>query len=127
MYWVHSKERQINARNFHVGTGATSNQRLFYQHDGTGEPDGFRVDIHGNLWVAVYGESRVLRINASGTVTGQILLPTRFITCVEFVGTELLITSAQDRDGGEDSKRYGGDVFRIDVGVEGLEHFKFRL
>lgn len=129
LYWVHSKKQQIHARDFDPDTGATSNPRIFYHHKGTGEPDGFRVDIHGNLWVAVWGESRVLMIAADdGTVRGQIDLPTRFVTCVEFVGTDLFVTSAQDEHGNDDiSKQYGGAIFRIDVAVEGLERFKFKI
>jgi sugar lactone lactonase YvrE len=47
---------------------------------------------------------------------------------VQFAGTELLITSASDHDSGDEtSQRYGGAVFRVDVGTKGLEPFKYKL
>lgn len=128
LYWTHSRKRQVLARDYDVKTGATSNQRIFYNHLGEGEPDGFRIDVNGNIWQAIYGESRVLKICPSGTITGEIRLPTRYITCVEFVGTELLITSAADDDGdGGMSRSYGGAIFRVDVKTTGLPRFKYKM
>lgn len=128
MYFTHSTARQIFAFDYSPESGAVSNQRVFYQHEGPGEPDGFRVDVDGNLWHAVYGESRVLKISPSGTLVGQVKLPTRNITCVQFAGTELVITSAGDEDGEDEaSKALGGAVFRVDVGVRGLDLFDFKM
>ena len=107
-------------------SGAVGDKRLLYEHLGSGEPDGCRVDINGNLWHAVYGDACVLKINPEGKVIGQINLPTRNITCVQFAGTELIITSASDDDGPAKSKRFGGAVFRVDVGIQGLPPFKYQ-
>lgn len=79
--------------------------------------------MEGNLWSAVYGESRVLKISPEGKLIGEILLPAKAITCPVFVGTELFITSASDK--GE--SKYGGDLFSVDVGVKGVETFKFKI
>ncbi|KAF5129959.1 Regucalcin [Metarhizium brunneum] len=128
MYYTHSKARQIFALDYNAVSGAVSDHRLFYKHPTSGEPDGFRIDVDGNLWTAVYGESKVLKINPEGKVIGQVTLPTRNITCVQFVGTELIITSAADEDGEDKTSRdYGGALFRVDVGTTGLELFKFRM
>ncbi|PNP54310.1 hypothetical protein THARTR1_05517 [Trichoderma harzianum] len=127
MYFTHSKTREVFALDYSPETGAVSNKRLWYRHEGPGEPDGFRVDVDGNVWHAIYGESSVLKISPDGKVIGSIALPTRNITCVQFVGTELFITSAADEEGDETSKRYGGGVFKVDVGTAGLELFKFKL
>ncbi|EGR48560.1 uncharacterized protein TRIREDRAFT_22284 [Trichoderma reesei QM6a] len=129
MYFTHSQTREVFAFDYAPETGAVSNQRLWYRHEGPGEPDGFRVDVEGNVWHAVWGEGAVLKIDPQGRVIGRIALPTRHITCVQFVGTELLITSAADEeaDADETSRRFGGDLFRVDVGTRGLELFKFRL
>jgi sugar lactone lactonase YvrE len=128
MYYTHSSARQIFALDYDMVSGAVSNQRIFYQHPTSGEPDGFRIDVDGNMWTAVYGESRVLKISPDGKVVGQVSLPTRNITCVQFVGTELIITSAADEDGEDKTSReYGGAVFRVDVGTTGLEPFKFKM
>lgn len=127
MYFTHSTSQEVFAFDYDAASGQVSNKRLFYAHDGTGDPDGFRVDVEGNIWHAVYGESRVLKISPEGKLIGQVLLPTRNITCVQFVGTELVITSASDEEGEGLSKEHGGCVFRVDVGVKGLKLFKFKL
>jgi sugar lactone lactonase YvrE len=101
---------------------------VFWQHDGEGDPDGFKMDEDGYIWQAIYGESRVLRISPEGKVVGEITYPTRAITCPVFVGTELWATSAGEEDEKEvESKKYGGGLFKVDVGVRGLKEFKFKL
>ena len=54
--------------------------------------------------------------------------PTNNITCPVFVGTELWVTSAGEEDESQvESKKFGGGVFRVDVGIGGLQDFKFKL
>ena len=119
--------RQVFAMDYDTTTGAIANKRLFYEHKGPGEPDGCRVDVDGNLWHAVYGESSVLKISPEGYPVGRVNLPTRNITCLEFVGTELVITSASDENGEGASRQFGGAVFRVDVGTSGLEPFSYKM
>ncbi|KUI59344.1 Putative sugar lactone lactonase [Cytospora mali] len=126
-YYTHSSARTIFAHDYNLSDGSVSGHRVFYSHDGPGEPDGHRVDVDGNIWHAVYGESRVVKITPDGKVTGQINLPTKNITCCQFVGTELFITTANDDSGEGKSKELGGALFRVDVGTTGLEPFKFKL
>ncbi|KAJ1335315.1 L-arabinonolactonase [Microdochium nivale] len=130
MYLTHSSARTVFAYDYSSSAeGAISNERVFYTHDGPGEPDGFRVDVEGNIWHAVYGESRVLRLSPRGELTGQINLPTRNITCTQFVGTQLYMTSAgmEDGEGTPAEVENSGAVFRVDVGVRGLDLFEFKL
>ncbi|KAK4200489.1 hypothetical protein QBC40DRAFT_326800 [Triangularia verruculosa] len=134
MYFTHSNAREVIAWDYDPSpasgdTLTLSNKRVFYQHVGKGEPDGFRVDVEGNIWHAVYGESRVLKLSPEGKLIGEIRLPTRNITCVEFVGEELFITTAGDDDAadGEESKELGGGLFRVHVGVTGVGHDLFKL
>ena len=89
--------------------------------------DGSAVDVEGNIWQAVFGGSRVLRISPEGKLIGEILLPTKNITCPTFAGTELIITSAADDSGDDEvSTKYGGSVFRTDVGIEGRPKNKYK-
>lgn len=92
-------------------------------------PDGHAMDVEGNLWVACYGGGKVIRVNPEGKVTGVVRLPTRHITCPVFVGTELFVTSAEDREGEKfpESGKNGGALFRVDVGVEGVRKREVRL
>lgn len=128
LYFTHSTERCIYAWDYHAASGSLSNKRKFWKHDGPGEPDGFKVDTEGHIWQAIYGESKVLRISPEGKVVGEIRYPTRAITCPVFVGTEIWVTSASEEDEKEvESAKYGGGVFKVDVGIGGLKDFKFRL
>ena len=129
MYFTHSPTREVFAYTYDPSTGAMSDRRLFYKHDGSGEPDGLRVDVEGNVWQAFYGDSMVLRIDPAGQVTGRIRLPTRNVTCVQFVGEELFVTTAADEIGSDvsESVKMGGTVFRVHVGVRGVDLFKFKM
>lgn len=129
MYITDSPHYKIYAYDFDARTGAISNRRDFLTLDASvGEPDGFAMDVEGNLWVAVWSGSRVLRVNPQGEITGEILFPTRFITCPEFVGTELVVTTALEKEPYKypESARYSGRLYRVDVGVQGKLRNAFR-
>ena len=69
-----------------------------------------------------------MRISPEGKVVGEVRYPTRAITCPVFVGTELWVTTAAEEDEGQvESRKYGGGVFRVEVGVGGCKEFEFRL
>lgn len=104
-------------------------KKVFYQNEREGNPDGHTIDVEGNLWQAMYGGSRVLRISKDGKVTGEVLLPTRNITCCVFAGTDLFITSAKEEDPEKNSEsaKFAGNLFKVDVGVRGAPRHKARL
>ncbi len=129
MYFTDTLAAKVFAWDYSPTNGSLSNERVFYHHKGPGGPDGFRIDVEGNMWHAIYGESRVIKISPEGVLVGEIKLPTKNITCPEFVGTELYITTAADEDplSGPESKEFGGGLYRVDVGVTGLKPFEFKL
>ncbi|KAL2018805.1 hypothetical protein VTK56DRAFT_363 [Thermocarpiscus australiensis] len=140
MYFTHSSAREVLAWDYyddeplasgggggHHHRSPLSNERVFYRHEGPGEPDGFRVDTEGNLWQAVYGEGRVLKISPAGKVVGEVRLPTRNATCAELVGGWLFVTTAADEEGEGESRRFGGGVFRVHVGATGVARYLFKL
>lgn len=47
-------------------------------------PDGLEMDAGGALYVAIYGEGRILRISPEGRYEGQIDAPARYLTNVAF-------------------------------------------
>lgn len=130
MYLTDSPTGKIFAFDFDANTGAISNRRVHFDIGNALEPDGFAIDVEGCIWSAIYGGGKVLRISPAGKVIGQIDLPTRNVTCPVFVGTELFITTAKD-DRDDDhlpqSVRYGGRVFRIDVGIRGVPKNEFQF
>ncbi|KAL2216747.1 regucalcin like protein [Thermoascus aurantiacus ATCC 26904] len=133
MYVTDSPTGKIFAFDFNAETGEISNRRVhFHLDDGSGVPDGFAMDEEGCIWTAIYGGSKVLRISPEGKVIGEISLPTRNVTCAEFVGTELFITTAKDEEADKfpTSARYSGKLFKVDVGIRGKpknkDKFHFR-
>lgn len=87
----------------------------------------------GYIWQCIYGQGKVLRIATSGEnagkIVGEISLPTRYVTCPTFIGNELWITSAVEEDPEKhpESARYGGGLFKIDVGIGGFPRHKFKM
>ncbi|KAL4929140.1 SMP-30/gluconolactonase/LRE family protein [Aspergillus undulatus] len=130
MYLTDSPTGKIFAFDFDEETGNISNRRVHFDLGEPKEPDGFAIDVEGCIWSAIYGGGKVIRISPQGKVVGEILLPTRNITCPVFVGTELFITTAKDDTNDNqlpESIRYGGNVYKVDVGIQGLPKYEFRV
>jgi sugar lactone lactonase YvrE len=130
MYLTDSPTGRIYAFDFDAASGDISNQRVHFELEGPGIPDGFAIDETGCVWSAVYGGGKVVRISPGGEVVGEIALPTRNVTCAAFVGSELFITTAADEVDDERlprSVRYGGRLFKVDVGVRGQPKHQFRF
>jgi sugar lactone lactonase YvrE len=129
MFFTDSPTKNIYAFDFDASPGAISNKRVFFHYeDEVGVPDGFAIDEEGYLWSAVYYGSKVIRISPEGKVVGEISLPTHHITCPVFIGEDLFITSAADSDSDDgQSRKYGGDLFKVNVGVKGKPKHNFKL
>ncbi|KFY32489.1 hypothetical protein V493_00149 [Pseudogymnoascus sp. VKM F-4281 (FW-2241)] len=131
LYLVHSTEATIYAYDFDAATGSISYPRVFWKLDTGSEPDGFAIDVEGYIWQAVYGDGKVLRISPEGKTVGEIILPTRNVTCCAFVGEDLWITTASES--AENAKLYpesarnGGALYKINVGIAGVKKHKFSL
>ncbi|KAE8152596.1 hypothetical protein BDV25DRAFT_150691 [Aspergillus avenaceus] len=130
MYLTDSPTGKIYAFDFNAQTGEISNRRIHFDLGEPKEPDGFAIDVEGCIWSAIYGGGKVIRISPEGKVIGEVLLPTRNITCPSFVGTELFITTAKDDTNDEqfpNSIRYGGRVYKVDVGIKGKPKNEFQF
>jgi len=130
MFFTDSPVQNVYAFDYDSTTGNISNRRVFFHLEEEGiHPDGHAMDIEGNIWHACYGNSQVIRISPEGQVTGVVHLPTRNITCPTFAGTELFITSAKEAEPAKypESAKFAGNLFRVDVGVEGMPKHKARL
>ncbi|KAL3436930.1 hypothetical protein BDV09DRAFT_164045 [Aspergillus tetrazonus] len=130
MYLTDSPTGKIFAFDFDENTGEISNRRVHFDIGEPKEPDGFAIDCEGCIWSAIYGGGKVIRIDTQGKVIGEISLPTRNITCPAFVGTELFITTAKDDKNDDqfpESIRYGGHLYKVDVGVRGQPRHEFRF
>lgn len=139
MYFTDTQEKTIFTYDFDEATGAITNRKPFFTVEGGGGPDGHAQDENGNLWVAVWGQWKVVRVSPQGQVTGEIKVPTRcpsvrlfsvldiprqWLTtgqAVAFAGEDVYITSEEEHKPEKypESLRYHGGVFKCHVGVQG--------
>lgn len=127
MYFTDSPTKDIIQFRYDEVTGDIADPHIFFHWDQEGVPDGFAIDVEGNLWVAICLGSRVVKISAQGQLAGEIVLPTRAITCPAFVGNELFITSMAEPEPEQypESAKYGGSLFQVQVGIRGLALHQF--
>lgn len=130
MFFTDTPTKNIFAFDFDLASGAISNRQVFFHHpdDEEGGPDGLAMDSQGNLWTAICGGWKVLKVSPEGKVVGEIVLSTRMISCPAFAGQDLFITSAEEEEPEKypDSVKYGGSLFRVNVGVGGMPLHRFR-
>ncbi|KAJ8967886.1 hypothetical protein NQ314_002591 [Rhamnusium bicolor] len=122
MYYIDSPKQTIDELDFDIVNGTVANRNPIFtlaRHDIPGSPDGMTIDTDGNLWVALFGGSRVIKIDPrkSETHLDTIRLPAKQITSVAFGGPnldELYVTSGRLTIGGEELlPPDNGAVFKI--------------
>ena len=136
MYFVDSPTKAVWSYDFDGTTGNISNPREWWKvgddEPSDAVPDGFCQDTEGSIWVAIHAGSKVVRLKDSGSgkgeKVGEVLLPTRCPTCPRIIGTELYITSSEEEDPKSypKSTKLAGAVFKVDVGVKGLDMNKWK-
>jgi sugar lactone lactonase YvrE len=96
LYCVDSASNVIWRAAFDAGRGSATDFAPWATID-TGMADGIAVDEGGGVWVALWGEGRVVRIAPDGETTHAVEVPTPNVTAVTFTGpemTRLVITTA---------------------------------
>lgn len=93
-FHIDSLERTVMKYEFDVGSGTISNERVLFNladyPDIDGIPDGMTSDSDGNLYVAIFGGSAVLKIDPnSGKLLQTIKMPVKYVTSVVFGGNKL--------------------------------------
>ncbi|KAH8700969.1 hypothetical protein BGW36DRAFT_138824 [Talaromyces proteolyticus] len=128
MYWTDTPTGNIYAFDFDASTGNITNQRVFW-HSDEGGPDGHAMDEEGNLWVALWGAWKVVKVSPKGKVTAEIEVPTRCPTAVAFADEDVYITSEEDPevDKYPESGKWHGGVFKCHVGVRGRKLFDAQI
>ena len=96
-------------------------------------PDGMTIDTDGNLYVAAFGSSKVLQVNAkSKKVEMEIKLPVASITSVAFGGPNLdvlfVTTASISQNNAVKQPITAGSVFKVtELGVRGTKMYNAHL
>lgn len=137
MYYIDSAHPRVDVFDYDVASGSLSNRRVFVTEadlpplpaeSKTPAPmvafDGLTVDGQGNIWVARWGESRVICYNPEGVPLLQITTPgARTPTIPAFGGEgldELWLATASAELAGQKAEDWpkGGDVFKLKIGPD---------
>jgi sugar lactone lactonase YvrE len=99
-YYIDTPTQLVRAFDFDVDTSALSRERTVFELPSSqGSPDGMAIDEEDQLWVALWGGRKVLRIDPrDGSVGFVIDVPAERITSCAFGGPNLdtlYITSAR--------------------------------
>ncbi|KAK3927133.1 Regucalcin [Frankliniella fusca] len=90
MYYIDTPTRRVDVFDFNLseGTlGARSTAFDFEANNVTGNPDGMTIDADGNLWVACFGGSQVIKVDPHRhTLLDSIAIPASQVTSVELGG-----------------------------------------
>ena len=109
-YYADSVEHKVFVYDYDEVTGLVSNKKVLFEIT-NGSPDGMTIDNNDNLFVAVWGGSRIeVRSSKDGKLLDVISVPTRLVTSCAFCGDEfdkLVITTAKL----EEADEYAGSVF----------------
>jgi sugar lactone lactonase YvrE len=86
-----------------------------------GTPDGFTMDVDGNMWLAVWGGGKVVCLARDGQLRHTVSVPSPHTTSACFMGRQLVITSATVGLDDEALREYpdAGDVFLSHVDTTG--------
>ncbi|CAH0587182.1 unnamed protein product [Chrysodeixis includens] len=92
-YYIDTMTKAIQGFDYDVKTGDISNQRIAFsltENGLKGYPDGMTIDTDGNLWVAVFGGSNVLKIDPrKKKLLDTIEMPVPQVTSATFGGPNL--------------------------------------
>lgn len=142
MYFVDSYDLNIKQYMWDVKTGKISGEKIFtdltsYGTPKTVFPDGLTIDTEGFVYCAMFGGSKILKINPTNGKILEIPFPVQQITSMTFGGKTLdsmyFTTSAMDNtlftEGVKPTNiTYpNGYLFKVqDMGITGTEFYNFK-
>ncbi|KAK9247091.1 hypothetical protein V1506DRAFT_520239 [Lipomyces tetrasporus] len=139
MFHADSPTKTVWRYDYDITTGAASNKRPIVKIEQPDMvPDGMTISAQGDLFIAVWGGSRIVQHDSeTGELKAIYKFPARKITCPTFGGKnldELFVTTASQNESldyvwsEEDAKKdQGGEIFRFKVpGHSGLPRGIYR-
>ncbi|KAJ3654204.1 hypothetical protein Zmor_013408 [Zophobas morio] len=137
MFYIDSLAGSVDQFDFDLASATISNRKPWFTLKKLGIPgfpDGMTIDSDGNLWVAVFGGSRVLKLDGhkSETLLDTVNIQTEQVTSVAFGGPnldELYVTTGGIEFGEMKPSGPGaGAVYRVTgLGTKGLPAVNFKL
>jgi len=131
MYFIDTPTRRVWAFDYDLRSGDLQNARAIIEFDPSfGWPDGMTSDMDGNLWIAMWGGSRVTHWAPDGTLLAQFGLEAVNVTSCAFGGpnmNELFITTALVKTDAASLRKFphSGGVFRMETHTTGLPSYEF--
>ena len=129
LYYCDTLTHRIDAFDFDSENGTISNRRPVIEiPEERGSPDGLTIDVDDNLWIALWGGGRVIKVNPNnGEIIGEIILPVSRVSCCSFAGGDLdqLIITTASGGGTTETEPLGGCVFVAQVDTRGRAPFRF--
>ncbi|XP_063918059.1 regucalcin-like [Zophobas morio] len=137
MYYIDTLKGAVDRFDLDVVEGKVSERKVWFtlkEHNVPGFPDGMTIDTDGNLWVAVFEGSRIIKVDGSKpeTLLDTIEMPARQVTSLAFGGPnldELYATTGTFAFGGDKPEPpVNGATYRITgLGVKGAPAVRFKL
>ncbi|KAJ2950863.1 hypothetical protein O0L34_g5222 [Tuta absoluta] len=132
MYYTDSLEENIRRYDYNVETGEITNMKhIFDMKPIGGLPDGSTIDTDGNLWVACFNGSCVIKIDPStGKLLQKVPIPAKQVTSVSFGGAKmdvLFVTTACMNIGGAQEPPCGATFMVSGLGAKGHPNANFKL
>lgn len=128
VYFVDSGERTLyRVSKKENGYDWANAEPLYCPEDERMTPDGMTIDAEGNLWIAIWGGSKVIHFNPeTKQIFQEISVPAPYVTSCTFVGDslqKLWITTAISDLTEEQRVKYplAGSIFTAEVNVKGKE------
>lgn len=126
-YLADTRNRRIESFRYHLDSGQIDQRKtLIETPEEHGQPDGMTVDEQGNLWLALWDGSGILRYDPKGKLLEKISLPVHNVTSLTFVGQSAYVTSA---GGGHrpDAGEQAGALFQLETDVSAPLEFRSRV
>ena len=107
MFFIDTPTRKIG-RYIYDEDGNATFDKYIVSIEGSGVPDGMDIDDQGNIYVAIWGGSRIEKYNQEGQKTGELSIPAQNVTSVCIADEKLYITTAMHDDGTASEPMAGG-------------------
>jgi sugar lactone lactonase YvrE len=127
-YFGCSTANVIYAYDYNPADCSISNRRPFIADIERGSPDGSAMDAQGYLWNCRFFGGCIMRFAPTGELDRVIEMPVSNITNCVFGGADLrtLYVTTASLHTSQDEK-LAGALFAIEMDVEGLDSWRFRL